>query len=286
MSNVRITALLVLVILMLAPLGSAQDQQVDRVRFNVLLTPSNETPPVTGIDAGGTAVVSFLLTHTPADDSMEDVCEDDDPDCETDVFADPDSIGEVTSATVDFLVNYAFGATESVRAMHIHRGVRGQGGPVEIGSDFGPEMAFTGSGSFYRSVVVTDPMALAVIQEILANPAGFYLNIHTQSSPSGLIRGQLLNTPEVISGRDGAESAAIQREILSRLNLIQATLEQIRVENFAQRETTNRIAAKLGVVPQSPDVISPDDLPEVTPTCSDEDEDGDDDDTGEPCEEF
>ena len=105
MSKFRLNALMILFVVLLAPLGSVRAQQVDRVRFNVQLAPSNETPPVTGIDAGGTAVVSILLTHTPAVDASDDNCEEGDSGCELDAFVDPNSIGEVTSATVDFLVN-------------------------------------------------------------------------------------------------------------------------------------------------------------------------------------
>lgn len=286
MSTFRINALMVLIVLMLAPLGLLQAQQTNRVRFNVLLSPSNEVPPVTGVDAGGSAVISILLTHTPSEDVAGEMCEGDDLDCEEEIFVDPNDIGEVSSATVDFLVNFAFGATETVRAMHIHRGAAGQNGPVEVGAQFGTEVALSGSGSFFRSVVVSDPMALAVVQEILANPAGFYLNIHTESSPGGLIRGQLLNTPEVISGREDDAAEETQTSILAKLNLIQATLDQIRLENLAQRDTTNRIAERLGVVPQSPDSVSPGGLADVEVECLDEDEDGEDDETGEICADF
>lgn len=284
MSNLRFNAWMVVIVLMLAPLGLLPAQQTNRVRFNVLLSPSNETPPVVGVDAGGTAVISFLLTHTPPGESAAEECDEAEADCEVETFVDPNEIGEVTSATVDFLVNYAFGATETVRAMHIHRGVLGQGGPVVVDAQFGAAAALTGSGSFFRSVVLTDPMALEVVKGILANPTGYYLNVHTESNPSGLLRGQLVNTPEVISGRENDSANETQMGILAKLNLIQATLEQIRLENLAQRDTTNRIAERLGVVPQSPGSVSPADLAEVEVPCLDEDEDGEDDETGQMCD--
>jgi len=279
----RLNALVIMFALALPSLGSAQESQVNRVRFNVLLTPSNETPPVVGVDAGGEAVVSILLTHTPAGDDVEGDCGDADGLCDDTSFVDPSDIGEVTAATVDFLVNYAFGSEQSVRAMHIHRGVLGVGGPVVINSQLGGPFAAMGSGSFFRSVTVSSPMDLAVIQEILANPGAFYLNVHTAANPAGLLRGQLRNTPEVISGRDQDAAAEAEQRVLAKLSLIQATLDRIRVENLAHRDTTNRIASRLGILPVSPDAVDPGDLSEVEVPCTDDDEDGEDDETGEPC---
>ena len=35
------------------------------------------------------------------------------------------------------------------------------------------------------------PATAAIIDEILANPANFYVNVHTQEHPAGAMRGQL-----------------------------------------------------------------------------------------------
>ena len=37
------------------------------------------------------------------------------------------------------------------------------------------------------------PVAPALISEIVANPAGFYVNVHTKEHPSGAIRAQLMH---------------------------------------------------------------------------------------------
>jgi hypothetical protein len=34
----------------------------------------------------------------------------------------------------------------------------------------------------------------AIAQQLLANPAGFYFNVHTLANPSGVARGQLVRT--------------------------------------------------------------------------------------------
>ena len=35
------------------------------------------------------------------------------------------------------------------------------------------------------------PVEAGLAAEVLANPAGFYVNVHTQEVPTGAIRGQL-----------------------------------------------------------------------------------------------
>ena len=140
--------------------------QVQTSTFVADLSPTSETPPVTETDASGTAIVTI-----------------------TQVWDN----GVLISAIVDFRIMWAFGQPETLRAMHIHRGAAGVGGGVVIGSQFGPPIdAPAGSGTFLRtSADLTDATSLAVVAEILASPADFYVNLHSVSNPPGLIRGQL-----------------------------------------------------------------------------------------------
>ncbi|NND12417.1 MAG: CHRD domain-containing protein, partial [Acidimicrobiia bacterium] len=74
-----------------------------------------------------------------------------------------------------------FAETETpVTAIHIHRGFEGEDGPVVVDFDY-PNLGSTGN-------VEADPEVLA---EITANPAGFYVNVHTEAFPNGAIRGQI-----------------------------------------------------------------------------------------------
>jgi CHRD domain len=67
--------------------------------------------------------------------------------------------------------------------LHIHRGVAGTNGPVVVDfTDISNNAQTTGC-------VPADPALLA---EIAANPAGFYLNFHTISFLKGAMRGQLV----------------------------------------------------------------------------------------------
>jgi hypothetical protein len=95
---------------------------------------------------------------------------------------DPDGTGTATitlnrtTGEVCYTVNVANIATPT--AAHIHRGVAGTNGPVVV--DFVPP---TGS-----NCVMASP---ALVQEIDANPAGFYVNVHNGEYPGGAVRGQL-----------------------------------------------------------------------------------------------
>lgn len=67
-------------------------------------------------------------------------------------------------------------------ASHIHRGAAGVNGPVVV--------PFTAPGTDGNSSGCTQAQA-ASIDEIIANPANFYVNVHTKEHPAGAIRAQL-----------------------------------------------------------------------------------------------
>ena len=75
---------------------------------------------------------------------------------------------------------------------HIHQGVAGVNGDVKVPL-FGTAMPDTVSAAA-GVLTVSDP---ATADALRANPAGFYLNLHTKEFPGGAVRGQLakLNKP-------------------------------------------------------------------------------------------
>ena len=77
---------------------------------------------------------------------------------------------------------HAENVTLPTTAAHIHRGGAGVNGPVVV-----PFTAPAANGN--ASGCVTTSAAL--IDEILGNPPGFYVNVHTQEHPAGAIRAQL-----------------------------------------------------------------------------------------------
>lgn len=99
---------------------------------------------------------------------------------------DPDGYGfaTVTLDPASGTVRYSLVAREIVApsAAHIHRGTADVAGDVVV--NFAP--------SFANGVATGTVMASAsLIEEILADPAAFYVNIHNVEYPGGAIRGQL-----------------------------------------------------------------------------------------------
>jgi hypothetical protein len=136
-------------------------------RFTAVLLPSAEVPPITGSEANGsgTATLTFNLAQ--------------------------DSAGNTTAATMDVTVSVTgFPAGTALTASHIHPGAAGVNGGILVSLGLAPgEVSFaTGSGSFSRQGVT---LTVDQANSILANPAGFYLNIHTAANAGGAARGQL-----------------------------------------------------------------------------------------------
>jgi hypothetical protein len=77
---------------------------------------------------------------------------------------------------------HAENVTLPTTAAHIHRGAAAVNGPVVV--------PFTAPGANGNSSGCATASA-ALIDEILANPPGFYVNVHTQEHPAGAIRAQL-----------------------------------------------------------------------------------------------
>lgn len=136
--------------------------------FTVALKASSEAPPVTNAEsnASGTAVITITTTK--------------------------DSTGNVTAGTIDFSVTMT-GFPNGSKAIlaHIHNAPVGVSGGVFVGvsgvSAGSPIEMPNGSGSFHFS----ETPGADKINQILANPAGFYFNVHTPLNPTGAIRGQL-----------------------------------------------------------------------------------------------
>jgi len=103
--------------------------------------------------------------------------------------ADPDGYGvaaisvDPTTNTVTFDVAVA-GITLPATAAHIHKGAAGENGPVVVPANGAPD-----ANGMQNST--SDAVDAALIQDILANPAGYYYNVHTEDFPNGAIRGQL-----------------------------------------------------------------------------------------------
>ena len=139
--------------------------------FTFPLTTANEVPPISNAEAGASGNVTIKLNLTR------------------------NASNTITAATVDFAVTLTgFPASTNITIAHIHENVAGVTGPIVVntGLSSGEVTLVNGAGSFTKNGVnVTD---LTIIDRILANPSGFYFNVHSTANPGGVVRAQLVRT--------------------------------------------------------------------------------------------
>lgn len=90
---------------------------------------------------------------------------------------------------------------EEVTQAHIHEGERGEDGPVVAPLvTYSEELDGSGEGE-PRTAAPDEPIVdsgavedAEVVQAVLEDPAGHYVNVHTTANPAGEIRGQLRET--------------------------------------------------------------------------------------------
>jgi CHRD domain len=96
----------------------------------------------------------------------------------------------IGDAQICWDISYA-GLTGVPTAAHIHRGAAGVAGPIVV----------LPANTSFTNLTATGTTGCGDIEgtlgeEILANPAGFYVNVHTTDFTGGAIRGQLALGPE------------------------------------------------------------------------------------------
>jgi uncharacterized protein (TIGR03437 family) len=152
-------------------------QRAETIIYRATLLPSNEVPAI-DINANGNATIRAHVVRNAQ--------------------------GEVISGTVDFIVSYTMPGAATFTGLHIHRGAAGANGPVVINTGIGGANGNiedeTGRGTISRPAQITpaDTNPLTALRDMIANPAGFYVNLHTTVNPGGVIRGQL-QVPETLT---------------------------------------------------------------------------------------
>jgi CHRD domain-containing protein len=100
---------------------------------------------------------------------------------------DPDGSGlarvEINDVTNTVCTDLEVRQIGIVTAAHIHRGGSGVNGPPVVTLDAPDD----------NDSDDCDTVDDALVDEIRANPGGFYVNVHTADYPDGAIRGQLMN---------------------------------------------------------------------------------------------
>jgi hypothetical protein len=100
--------------------------------------------------------------------------------------------GTVHYATPHLPHSVPGGDIESIIMAHVHDGDAGIDGPIVIPLHTGADHTVSApTGSAEGSVTLTQ----SLFARILADPDGFYCNLHTGAAPAGLMRGQLTQEP-------------------------------------------------------------------------------------------
>ena len=161
----RLAGLALLLTLCLASVARAQT-----VTAPVTLSPQQEVPPTAIAASGG-----FVIGITPTRNGPN---------------------GPITGGSVNFLGQLVFPPNTTITGLHIHQGVAGVNGPIVVESGISPTTPLVlTNGSGFVSLTASNVSA-QVIENILTNPTGFYVNVHTSTLPAGAIRGQLVRLVE------------------------------------------------------------------------------------------
>lgn len=137
------------------------------ITFETTLSAANEVPPVTGPEASGSGDATVIIRTAR-------------------------SGGQVSAATAEFRIELSgFPPGTIITGAHIHTGSAGENGGVLVNTGITgdePLELTDGSGTIDVDGIVLDPTVAA---DILANPAAFYVNVHSTNNPGGVVRGQL-----------------------------------------------------------------------------------------------
>ena len=101
--------------------------------------------------------------------------------------------------TACYLMNVT--GLENVTAAHIHAGAVGETGRVVVPFET-PDDGTSGGCA---------QVTAEVAQALLANPEGYYVNVHTRALPNGAIRGQLQNDLPLPAAPPAAAAAPGER---------------------------------------------------------------------------
>ncbi len=156
-----------------AILASAQTAET-RI-YRAIMATANEVPPITGLNASGMATLQVHVIRG--------------------------TNGQITSGSVDFLVNYSFPSEVTITGLHIHNGPAGVNAGVTVNTGLSGTNTITGTSGrieLQAQVLPGNQAGLDTLAGIFVDPSQFYANLHTTVFPGGVIRGQLMSTESVV----------------------------------------------------------------------------------------
>lgn len=151
--------------------------------FTVLLAVSTASAALAACAttaAGGAGPANPTHTGTPLVATLDGKAEVPGP-------GDPNGNGEFSgwfdAAKGRICYTLGVGSLSSPTMAHIHRGDAQTAGPVVVAL----------ANPVHDISDTCTPVASALINEIVANPSAFYVNVHTTQYPKGAIRAQLMH---------------------------------------------------------------------------------------------
>jgi hypothetical protein len=140
------------------------------INFTAALNPANEVPPITNADASGRGTGTFTLNLTR------------------------DGAGTITAATGTFVYSLTgFPNGTSLTGTHIHEGGPAIAGGVKINSGLSAANAVSlPNGTLTNQTFSNVAVDVALAQQVIDNPNGYYFNVHTTLNPGGAVRAQLV----------------------------------------------------------------------------------------------
>lgn len=140
-----------------------------------LMQPENEVPPIRDLMASGVGAATVLTTRG-TDNAL-------------------------TSAVVDFDVQYSFPKQTTITGLHIHKGEPGVNGPVVLPSGISMMMTpANGQGRIQalQELNISTQDVKDAVEAMARNPRGYYMNLHTSDYPAGVMRGQTRRTDQMV----------------------------------------------------------------------------------------
>lgn len=90
---------------------------------------------------------------------------------------------DINSDRNEVCYDFELSGAENVSAAHIHSGTSEEAGPVVVNLEY--------SGDDSGGDGCVDGVDESVLEDISEDPAGFYVNVHSEQYPDGALRGQL-----------------------------------------------------------------------------------------------
>ena len=105
-----------------------------------------------------------------------------------------DAAGTITDATGTFVYSLTgFPAGTIIRGTHIHEGGPAVSGGVVIDTGLSAANTITlADGTVTNQTYSNRPVGATLANQVLANPNGYYFNVHSGVNPGGAVRAQLV----------------------------------------------------------------------------------------------